>query len=121
MQVPLACKRYPVAHERHVEVLAERHEAQLAVELQPVVRTAAEQSAGVAVVSVYPVEQLVQERVVPERVHAVHPGIPVIPEAPREQETQALLLTTKPALQALQAVEVHVMQLVGHAVHEVVP
>jgi hypothetical protein len=90
MQVPLNCKRYPVLHERHVEVLDERHEAQLDVALQPVVRTVWVQVA----VPVYPVPQAVQVTEVAEVpliVHAEHPVTPaitVVPVEPAEQETQ---------------------------------
>jgi hypothetical protein len=70
--------------------LDERHEPQLDVALQPVVRTVWVQ----VVVPVYPVPQAVQVTEVAEEpviVHAEHPATPVMAGEvePVEQETQA--------------------------------
>jgi hypothetical protein len=76
-----------VLHERHVEVLAERHEAQLDVALQPEVTTVWVQ----VVVPVHPVIQAEQVTAVALElavVHAEHPGTPVTPVVPAVQEIQ---------------------------------
>jgi len=71
IQVPLPCKRYPVLHERHCEVLPDGQEAQFAVALHPVLRTAWVQA---PLAKVYPAIQAVQVRAVPDNVHVEQPA-----------------------------------------------